>query len=823
MAMVLAVLISLLVYQLWLSYRDQVKTAQISTRNLAAILETRFESTLRRTDADLIALALEIPVEALHKDAVPNFQQEMSVRLNSRLYNVERTDGFHVFDAEGDALYSSDSVPAHRMNVADRSYFRRLREAPGAGLVFSEVVNSRISGRDIVVLARALRDREGHFLGAIINPLDLEAYRRQFQTIDVGPQGLIALRRSDNHSHIVRWPELPEEVNTRLAFNHPVVQSLSAGEGEATLEYTAYSDGLARIVSIKRMRDYPFYFAVGVAKREVLAGWYVQVGVVGLLVLMILVIVGTLLMRLGRMREREMGILTDLAKSELQFTELAQMVPVGIAHFDHGGRCTYVNDRYMALTLRDESALLGSGLWDFVYAADHETILSAWAGRGDSEGVFTCEYRLEAADKQIVHVLGEIKTKIDEQGKVVGHVAALTDISFRKEAEAELLVAKQEAESANLAKTRFLAAASHDLRQPIQAINLFRDALGRTPLSEEQKSICSYLSMSVRLLGELLYSLLDISKLEAGVVKPQFAAVPVEDLLKLVDAEFSPLSRQKNLRFKLFYPFKSPVLMTDSALLLSVLRNLIDNAFKNTESGGVLVGVRKRGGRAIIQVWDTGIGIAPEFSEQIFEECFQIGNPLRDRTKGFGIGLSIARRTARLLGGDVVFHSCLGRGTVFEVTLPIVEACEVSEDGRREAVLSESGLPEIYADLAAWRVVVIEDDPVVAKSVEFSLQTLGVEVVVFQDAEVALACSTILGADFYVSDFSLPGLNGLQLLDEIQRRSLVPIKAVLITGETAPERIKLASGSPWRVLFKPVELAALLEAMRLAAKSRSPL
>jgi PAS domain S-box-containing protein len=814
--MALLLLLLLLAYQLWLSYRDHVNTAEINTRNLAAIFETRLDATLRRTDADLKALASDIPLAALNQKAVPRYEREVNAHLDGRLFNVEEMAGYRVHDANGDTLYTSDSARVQRVNIADRPYFRRVRDDPGAGLVFSDVITSRSTGRQVLVIARALRDERGKFMGIVHGLLELGYYRQQFQALDLGAHGVIALRRRDSHAQVVGWPDAAGDPGAPLAPDHPIVKRLASGERLLTLHYATPPENVERIVGIQAMANYPFYFAVGLGRDAVLAGWRTQALVVGVSTLLLLALVGALLARLGRMRVREAGILTNLAQSELQFSELAQMVPVGICHFDGSGRYTYVNDRHLALTGRRRDELLSSGWADFVHPDDRAKIQHEWERSGKPKGIFVCEYRLLRPDGRLTHVIGEVQTETDANGKVLGYIVAQTDITQRKQTEAELLVAKQQAERANMNKTRFLTAASHDLRQPIQAINLFIDALGRTDLSEEQKSISRFLSLSVHALGELLYALLDISKLDAGLIRPQMKDVPVEDVFAAVDAEFSTMARQRNLRFKLFYPFKSMRLLTDHGLLLSVLRNLIDNAFKYTELGGVLVGARKRAGRAIIQVWDTGIGIDAQYGNKVFEECFQVGNVLRDRTKGLGIGLSIARRMARLLDGEVSFRSRPGHGTVFEITLPLAEepAALAKQMSPHEPADFAYAAAEDFACLRGWQVVVIEDDPMVAKSIELLLESMDIKVKAFASAELALANAQAIGADFYISDFCLPGADGLQCLDGIQRRSTRPINAVLLTGETAPGGVALAASSRWRVLFKPAELSELLAAMK---------
>lgn len=235
----------------------------------------------------------------------------------------------------------------------------------------------------------------------------------------------------------------------------------------------------------------------------------------------------------------------------------------------------------------------------------------------------------------------------------------------------DLQQAKEAAEAATFAKSRFLAAASHDLRQPIRAINLFKEALDRTSLNAEQQRISQLLSRSILSLGDLLDALLDVSKLDTGAVTPQPGIMDIHELFSGIDAEFSILAAAKSLRFKFFFPPGAMLLFTDRVLLEGLLRNLIGNAINYTDRGGVLVAIRRRGDQALIQIWDTGIGIAPEHQATIFDEYFQVANPERDKAKGLGLGLAIASRLAKLLNTQIVCHSRLGKGSVFEFRLPL--------------------------------------------------------------------------------------------------------------------------------------------------------
>lgn len=814
--LLVAVMLSMLLLlggQLLLSYRDQVKTAEISTYNLASIFEARFEARLRQIDADLAALTREVPASALRPEGIEFHTANIDAMLERRMLNREDMVGYRVLDTNGNLLYFSGQLSqARSLTAVDRPYFQQLRESPPGRLVVSEVLVSRATGKEVLVLGRAMFDAKGAFLGVVYGVIDLAYYRRQFEALDLGQHGLIALRR-DNHALVLRLPELPGPVNSGLSSDHPVVIRMAIPDRVVSLHYEAAPDYVSRIMSIVRMRDYPFYFAVGLGRDEVLAVWYQQVVVVVVSTAVVFMLVAMLALRLRRAQARQQRVLRDLAVSEAQFRELTQLVPVGIACFDCAGNCNYVNDRCAAIAGRTRNEMSGSDWSAFVHSEDLGGLPKLSMIGRVPQRPYACELRFVQPSGRVAHVLAEIRAGFAADGSIQGYLAALTDISERKQTEAELLVAKQRAENADLSKTRFLAAASHDLRQPIQAINLFLDALRRTTLSSEQAAIADFLSRSGHALGELLYSLLDLSKLDSGQVKPQPRLVELEELFRAIDAEFSTLARQKNLRFKLFFPFERRALFIDTGLLMSIVRNLIDNALKYTEHGGVLVGARTRGGRTAIQVWDTGLGIDPRDGDRIFDECFQVSDSVLDRTKGLGLGLTIARRMAQLLGCELSYRSTPGRGSVFEVLLPASEMPPLSSVG---GVATVCATPDEGNDLlvAGWAMVVIEDDPMVAKAVEISLSELGARVSTFDSAERALQVPEVLAADFYLSDFNLPGIDGLSFLQSVQSRRVTPVRAVLMTGEAFQQREALAASSPWPVLLKPVEMVDLLAAMR---------
>jgi PAS domain S-box-containing protein len=409
------------------------------------------------------------------------------------------------------------------------------------------------------------------------------------------------------------------------------------------------------------------------------------------------------------------------------------------------------------------------------------------------------------------------------QGKIVERdkwrqpeiiAGTLTDITAQQQNEADLLAAKQMAEqsqemaeAANIAKSRFLATASHDLRQPLQASNLFISAIEHTVLDSEQKKLVHNMALATEALGELLNALLDISRLDAGVITPQLQAVEIYEIFQRIESEFASLAMEKKLRFKLFFPIHPLLFETDVSILMGLLRNLIGNAIRYTEWGGVLIGARLRRKTLLIQIWDTGIGIKEEDIKHIYEEFYQVDNPMRTREHGLGLGLSIVRRMADLLGYGLTCKSRYGRGTMFEVSIPVHISLPLSVTRYHYHFEGMHILKDRHC-------VFVEDNPLVADALSVWLASCGIHSSHFSDSDSALQATNLDEADFFITDFRIPGsLNGSELLAAIRVRLQRPIRGLIITGDTSCEQIDAFASTNWQVLHKPVSPDALLQAL----------
>lgn len=377
------------------------------------------------------------------------------------------------------------------------------------------------------------------------------------------------------------------------------------------------------------------------------------------------------------------------------------------------------------------------------------------------------------------------------------------------------LASEQEASSA---KTRFLAAASHDLRQPLHTLSMLSATLALRTLDARSRDIVTLMGEVTESLNSQLDGLLDISKLDAGVVQADFKAVDLRALVQGLVAEIEPGARERRLTLRLQWDAgATAVVRTDPVLLLRVLRNLCDNAIKFTPPGGEirLQAMPLAGGQfAELRVTDTGIGIAPEHQARVFQEFYQVANAERDSAKGLGLGLSIVARLARLLDIDLQMTSVAGQGSSFRLCVPLAPAGAVAET--RLAVSA----PGAEA-MRGLDVLVVDDEPVVRAGTRMLLEELGCRcreaVGVRQAGERAAEARP----DLVLADFRLTeGASGLDAIAAV-RRHWPATPAVLVSGDTAPERLREAADAGIVLLHKPLSLAMLRAVLEAAAAGRA--
>jgi two-component system CheB/CheR fusion protein len=418
---------------------------------------------------------------------------------------------------------------------------------------------------------------------------------------------------------------------------------------------------------------------------------------------------------------------------------------------------------------------------------------------------------------------------------VEGVVITFTDITERKHAALALEAARAKAEQADAAKSRFLAVASHDLRQPLQSLTLIEGLLRRTALDERARVLVSRLEQTSSAMAGMLNTLLDINQIEAGVIRPEPADFRVDDMLGRIREEFALQAQAQKIDLRGVRC--SLRVRTDPHLLEQMLRNLVSNALKYTERGRVLIGCRRRGNVLAIEVWDSGIGIGKAELAAIFEEYHQVGNTARDRNRGLGLGLSIVDRLARLLDLGLSVRSWPGKGSVFIIEAPLARepgpppppsappsATATPPVAPPAANTGDPATPGDPAEGAAARalagsILLIEDDPDVGELLELHLKAEGRHVVRVLDGAAAVRVVTQgkIRPDLILTDYNLPGdMDGLMTAAAVREILRRPAPVLVMTGDISIATLRRIADQDCAHVSKPVtpaSLQALIAAM----------
>jgi two-component system, sensor histidine kinase len=363
------------------------------------------------------------------------------------------------------------------------------------------------------------------------------------------------------------------------------------------------------------------------------------------------------------------------------------------------------------------------------------------------------------------------------------------------------------AEEANRAKMRFLASASHDLRQPLTALSLYSETLNQVARGAATKEVAEHIDASVRNLEKLFNSLLDLSKLDAGVVQVNKRLISVQDLLNRLVDEYAEQASSRDL--KLATLGSDEWIETDAILFERMVRNLLENALRYTKHGEIKLAWKKTGHNISIEVADTGPGIPASERDRIFDEYYQISNPGRNRSKGLGIGLSIVRKLAELLDFEIVLESELGRGSVFRLIgraaeRPLIQSHE-----------EKSGQYFVDGALRGKRVLLVDDDEEILLAAALMLRLEGCEIEAATNRIDAMAAFSGAKPDVIVADYRLAdGETGLNVLHAFKSK-YSDIRGMVLTGDTGPEPLREVLTSGYRILHKPIRAVELVAQIRM--------
>jgi len=513
--------------------------------------------------------------------------------------------------------------------------------------------------------------------------------------------------------------------------------------------------------------------------------------------------IGLIVAVLEKQRREALSAEQIATDSQRQFQRVLRTSPVGIVVADPDSEeVIYTNPAFDQMALRatpleGQHRLLTDYLKPSAPLTWHEMMDNGLSGDTESGVV---EFKGTSSAGEILWLINTARAIRWEGRQVVQNT--LIDITERKAAEQTIAAARAEAERASDDKTKILAAASHDLRQPIQALMLFSETLSTYDHDEESTSILGKFQASLDGVKSLLDTLLDISKLDAGLIVPQSRIVPLGTVLSHLNDQHLPLAEERRIQFRCV-PTSLHV-VADPVLLEDIFRNLIGNAIKYTDQGKVLIGCRRRGAKVHFEVWDTGRGIPQEQLEEIFTDFHQVTNQGRDRRQGLGLGLSIVNRMAKLMDMKVNVSSKDGVGSMFSIEMPVADApVAISASEAHEApVASEGAL-----------IALIDNELDILESMGQLLIKWNYDVLAFDKVgdEEATPHAADSPPDLIIADYRLAeGENGVRAIERLRDRFGTEIPALLLTGDTSPSKLTELAKTGLPVLHKPFRPKDLL-------------
>ncbi len=428
----------LLGYVLWSAYQEVWAEARSVASTQSELLEARFDAALRRIDVTLGELVESVPNESLNSDAAPRFRPEVEDDLKHFQRAFPEVAGFRVIDSEGNVLYLSGG--GEYVNVADRSYFNLPKKGSGHAILFSDVVKSRITGRETFVAARAIRALDGRFLGLVSAAIEIDYFEKLFNESRLGASGAVAIRRSDTHALVFREPSVPNEINRSLDPSHPIFQLIKSGQRHGLLEFVAQSDSVKRVYGYRMLEHYPFYVLAGVSESDVMASWRQRTFIVGVFGAALLGCLFVVLYELFRGRQRELVAAIDLRRNGERLNAAQRIAQLGSWEIDLATmRVTCSDELYRIFEI---PWVEGGAHYDEFLAQIHPED-RAFVDRTLKDSVeqhqsANMKHRLEMPDGRIKYVLEVCETEYGKDGVPLRVIGTSQDISIQHETEAQM-------------------------------------------------------------------------------------------------------------------------------------------------------------------------------------------------------------------------------------------------------------------------------------------------------------------------------------------------------------------------------------------------
>jgi PAS domain S-box-containing protein len=438
-----------------------------------------------------------------------------------------------------------------------------------------------------------------------------------------------------------------------------------------------------------------------------------------------------------------------------------------------------------------------------IHADDRLRVEACLCDLRPEDPLYTLSYRYVRPDGQQIWIESTGRAEFDEAGQILRVRGLRVDITKHRQIEEELASARKIAEQANRAKSAFLAAASHDLRQPLQAMKILQATLAQQIRDSEARKPIVSIGHSLETMTDMLNSLLDINQLEAGIVRPSISDFPIDDIFDALAADFREPATEKGLRWRLV---RSRIaLHSDRRMLKDIIRNLLSNAIRYTDRGSILVGCRRAGDKVRIEVWDSGVGIMGEQMPRIFEEYYR--GPQNAQSEGFGLGLAIVQRLANVLGHRIDARSTPGKGSVFAIEVPL---------GRNLAKARlQTELPlDTPGALVSGTILVVEDESSVRRALELWLKLKGFEVASVAGGNEALTLIAEKGIrpDLILCDYNLPGpRNGVECVQALRAELSWKVPAIILTGDIRSHVTEAIAKHDVAIAIKPAKLDQLME------------